>query len=89
MTREQKGILYFVVFTLCAITSMGAIFGFTPVPMLIGGLITLLFMVGREIWQYKTKQTLVFEWEDVVEYGMFILFTTIVYVMAAMAITSL
>ena len=36
-------------------------------------------MIGREVWQYKTKQTDKFEYEDVVEYGIFIATTAAIY----------
>lgn len=36
-------------------------------------------MIGREVWQYKTKQTDKFEYEDIVEYGIFIATTAVLY----------
>lgn len=72
MTREIKGIIGFSSLTLIAITALGIIFSFTPFTIAIGTIITLAFMIGREVWQYKTNQTDKFEYEDVVEYGIFI-----------------
>lgn len=79
MTREIKGIIGFISLTLIAITALGLIFGFTPLTIGIGAVITLAFMVGREVWQYKTKQIDKFEYEDVVEYGIFIATTAVLY----------
>ena len=81
MTREVKGIIGFSSLTVIAITVLGLIFGFTPLTIGIGAIVTLAFMIGREVWQYKTKQTDKFEYEDVVEYGIFILSTTGLYTM--------
>ena len=81
MTREVKGIIGFSSLTVIAITVLGLIFGFTPLTVGIGAIVTLAFMIGREVWQYKTKQTDKFEYEDVVEYGIFILSTTGLYTM--------
>lgn len=81
MTRENKGIIGFISLTIIAITALGLIFGFTPLTIVIGAIITLAFMIGREVWQYKTKQTDKLEIEDIVEYGIFILSTTVLYTM--------
>lgn len=79
MTRELKGIIGFSSLTIIVITALSLIFGFTPLTIGIGASITLAFMTGREVWQYKTKQTTRFEYEDVVEYGIFIATTTAIY----------
>ena len=79
MTREVKGILGFVSLTIVAITLLCFIFGFKTAPIAIGGLLTFAVMVAREVWQYKTKRAECFEWEDVVEYGVFIAATTAIY----------
>lgn len=79
MTREVKGIIGFSSLTVIAITALGLIFGFIPLTIAIGAIITLAFMIGREVWQYKTKQTDKFEYEDVVEYGIFIATTAAIY----------
>lgn len=81
MTRENKGIIGFSSLTIIAITALGFIFSFTPLTIAIGAIITLTFMIGREVWQYKTKQTDKFEYEDVVEYGIFITLTSVIYTM--------
>lgn len=51
MTREVIG---FCSLTVIAITALGLIFGFTPLTIGIGDVITLSFMVGREVWQYTS-----------------------------------
>lgn len=79
MTREVKGIIGFCSLTVITITALGLTFGFTPLTIGIGAIITLAFMIGREVWQYKTKQTEKFEIEDVVEYGIFIATTAVIY----------
>lgn len=79
MTREVKGIIGFSSLTIIAITVLGLMFGFTPLTIVIGAVATLAFMIGREVWQYKTKQTDKFEYEDVVEYGIFIATTAAIY----------
>ena len=79
MTREVKGIIGFISLTIIAISVLGLIFGFTPLTIGIAAVATLAFMIGREVWQYKTKQTDKFEYEDVVEYGIFIAITTVIY----------
>lgn len=81
MTREVKGIIGFTSLTIIAITALGLIFGFTPLTIAIGAVAILSFMLGREVWQYKTKQTEKFEIEDVVEYGIFIAITVVLYTM--------
>jgi len=81
MTRENKGIIGFSSLTIIVITLLSLIFGFSVLPMALGGILTFAFMVGREIYQYKTNQTPKFEYEDVVEYGIVIGITTILYIM--------
>ena len=89
MSRELKGIIGFSSLTIIAITALGIIFSFTPLTIAIGTIITLAFMIGREVWQYKTKQTEKFEYEDVVEYGIFIGMTSAVYLLIVKMIISL
>lgn len=89
MTRECKGIIGFISLTLIAITVLGLIFGFTPLTIAIGAVATLAFMIGREGWQYKTKQTEKFETEDVVEYGIFIATTAVIYTIVIAIFTEL
>ena len=89
MTRELKGIIGFSSLTVIAITALGFIFGFTPLTIAIGAIVTLAFMVGREVWQYKTKQTDKFEIEDVVEYGIFITGTAVLYTIIVAIFTEL
>lgn len=79
MTREVKGILGFVALTIAAITLLCLLFGFSVVPIAAGGVSVFIFMVLREVWQYKTKQTVRFEYEDVTEYGIVIAIVTAVY----------
>ena len=79
MTRELKGIIGFISLTIIAITAIGFIFSFNATTIALGGVLVFAFMVAREIFQYKTKQTTRFEYEDVVEYGIFIAFTTALY----------
>jgi hypothetical protein len=81
MTRENKGIIGFTSLTLCIITLLCIIFGFNVISIASGCILSLAFMIGREVWQYKTKQTDKFEYEDVVEYGIVIGITTILYIM--------
>lgn len=80
MTREVKGILGFVALTIAAITLLCLFFGFSVVPIAAGGVSVFIFMVLREVWQYKTKQTVRFEYEDVTEYGIVIAIATAVYI---------
>ena len=89
MTREVKGIIGFSILTIIAITVLGLIFGFTPLTIGIGAVATLAFMIIREVWQYKTKQTDKFEYEDVVEYGIFILTTAAIYTIVVAIFTEL
>lgn len=89
MTREVKGIIGFISLTIIAITALGLIFGFTPLTIGIGAIVTLAFMIGREVWQYKTKQTEKFGIEDVVEYGIFITGTAVLYTMIVAIFTEL
>ena len=89
MTRELKGIIGFVSLTIIVITALGLIFGFTPLTIAIGAVATLAFMIGREVWQYKTKQTTRFEYEDVVEYGIFIATTATIYTIVVAIFTEL
>ena len=42
-------------------------------------MLVIAAMVAREVWQFKTGQASHFEWEDVVEYGIFIAMTTAIY----------
>lgn len=79
MTRETKGIIGFVALTLVVITVLCLAFGFEVAPIAIGGVLVFAAMVAREVWQYKTKRSECFEWEDVVEYGVFIAITTVIY----------
>lgn len=79
MTREVKGILGFVALTIAAITLLCLLFGFSVVPIVAGGVSVFIIMVLREVWQYKTKQTVRFEYEDVTEYGIVIAIVTAVY----------
>lgn len=79
MTRETKGIIGFVALTLVVITVLCLAFGFKVAPIAIGGVLVIAAMVAREVWQYKTKRSQYFEWEDVVEYGEFIAITTAIY----------
>ena len=81
MTRENKGIIGFTSLTLCVITLLCIIFGFNVISIASGCILSLAFMIGREVWQYKTKQTDKFEYEDVVEYGIFITLTSVIYTM--------
>ena len=89
MTRELKGIIGFCSLTIIAITALGLIFGFTPLTIGIGAVATLAFMIGREVWQYKTKQANKFETEDVVEYGIFITGTAVLYTIVVAIFTEL
>lgn len=79
MTREVKGILGFVALTIAAITLLCLLFGFSVVSIAAGGVLVFIFMVLREVWQYKTKQTVRFEYEDVTEYGIVIAIVTAAY----------
>lgn len=79
MTREIKGIIGFISLTLCVITLLCIIFGFNVISIASGCILSLAFMIGREVWQYKTKQTDKFEYEDVIEYGLFILIVSVIY----------
>lgn len=89
MTRECKGIIGFTSLTAVLMTISGLIFNFTSVSLLIPALLVFIFMVGREVWQYKTKQAEKFEYEDVVEYGIFIGLTSAVYLLIVKMIISL
>lgn len=82
MTREKKGVIGFASLTVAIITLLCLVFGFRSAPIIIGGVISFALMVCREVWQYKTKQTPVFEYEDVVEYGVFIIDTVVMYIIA-------
>lgn len=42
------------------------------------GLLALLVMVGREIYQYKHYHLTKFEWEDIVRYSLVIIFGSII-----------
>jgi cytochrome b561 len=79
MTRETKGIIGFVALTLVVITVLCMAFGFKVAPIAIGGVLVIAAMIAREVWQFKTGQASHFEWEDVVEYGIFIAMTTAIY----------
>lgn len=79
MTRETKGIIGFVALTLVVITVLCMAFGFEVAPIAVGGVLVIAAMVAREVWQYKTKRSKYFEREDVVEYGVFIAITTVIY----------
>ena len=89
MTRECKGIIGFTSLTAVLMTISGLIFNFTSVSLLIPALLVFIFMVGREVWQYKTKQTTRFEYEDVVEYGIFIATTAAIYTIIVAIFTEL
>lgn len=70
-------------------TISGLLFNFTTWSLIISALLVFVFMIGREVWQYKTNQTLVFEYEDVVEYGIFIFITMVTYILSIKGIISL
>ena len=89
MTRENKGIIGFTSLTVIAITALCLAFGFSTLPIASGGIAVFAFMVGREVYQYRTRQTPVFEYEDVVEYGIFIAVTTAAYLIAVAIFTEL
>lgn len=76
MTRNEKGLIGWAIVS--AITTLISAFIFEgAVTVFIPILCSLVIMVIREHWQYITKQTKVFEWEDIAQYSVVIMMTSI------------
>lgn len=77
MDRNTKGIIGWSIITILLIVICSLIFG-NVISVLLPIAITELSMCGRELWQYKTKQSILFEWDDIMRYSMTILFSAVI-----------
>ena len=76
MDRNTKGVIGFAALSVIFLTIFSFIFH-NIIAVLLALAITLLGMVGREIYQWKHYNLESFEWDDVMRYSITILFSTI------------
>ncbi len=86
MGRQEKGLIGFSSLTAGLMTISALIFNFSLLSLVIPAILVFVFMCGREIYQYKTKQAEKFEWDDIATYGVTIGFVAVAYIMIVAAI---
>lgn len=72
MNRNTKGVICWFVLTVVLTIASGIVFG-DVLSVLLPVAVCLSAMTGREIWQYKTRQAQIFEWDDIARYTLVIL----------------
>ena len=77
MTRNNKGMIGWSIVAMVSTITTSIIFG-NVLSVLLPVAVCMSTMTGREIWQYKTGQAKVFEWDDIARYTFVILVSCVI-----------
>lgn len=78
MTRNTKGFIGWALVDAILTVISAFIFTVGSAAIILPMIICFCAMVCREIWQYKTGQATVFEWDDIAGYSFDILATSVI-----------